>query len=687
MEDSRLLRIKGALAPALLVALQLCLFGPHTIYAGNEAEFTASFWVLVRPPLMAGAVVVLVLLALGLLMPGRLVRAYVAVLFGLGILLWVQANFLVADYGPLDGTAIDWSIESSRTLPEIAMWIIVPVLCLVGARHVSRVAPFASAVLIALQAVVLAASAARAEVRSGAEWKGPAESRFELSKTHNVIHIVLDAFQSDVFGEILDEDRQALDQSFSGAVFFADHAAAFPTTMVSIPAMLSGTVYRQERPLPRYVREHFDKGSLFKTLRARGYRIDNISEIPFDARSSTVYRMPRPYVGYDEYRTFAAWQLADLSLFRHAPHVLRPWIYNDQSWRLQTLFGPGDTRLRRHFPVNGAAILHEFAERMTPAVDGPVYKFIHVGIPHRPVIVTADCGVADAIRPLRQNYKDQARCAVTRTAEILDRLKRLGLYDEALIVISSDHGIGFPPPRFENDRYLPPGALSVLSGKSMALLIVKPPNSHGPIRVSHAPTTISDVPATVLDVLGIPHTFPGEAALKLSESAARVRSFGMYNWEDDGWKQPYFEALDVMEVRGALLDGNSWSFKETFYPPDASEDNRMRGVYEPHRSRSGVVYRWSSPHAFFHAPSGARRFEAKIRSIAPEPQTVTLIVEGREIDKVTLSDQSWGVIRHALGPSTGFAGNWVELRVDPPWKPRGDVRVLGVQVSDVSWTP
>ena len=52
-----------------------------------------------------------------------------------------------------------------------------------------------------------------------------------------------------------------------------------------------------------------------------------------------------------------------------------------------------------------------------------------------------------------------------------------------------------------------------------------------------------------------------------------------------------------------------------------------------------------------------------------------------------LSDQSWGVIRHALNPSASFAGNWVEQRVDPPWKARGDVRVLGVQVSDVSWTP
>ena len=31
------------------VVLQLFLFGPHTIYAGNEAEFTASFWALERP--------------------------------------------------------------------------------------------------------------------------------------------------------------------------------------------------------------------------------------------------------------------------------------------------------------------------------------------------------------------------------------------------------------------------------------------------------------------------------------------------------------------------------------------------------------------------------------------------------------------------------------------------------------
>ena len=116
-------------------------------------------------------------------------------------------------------------------------------------------------------------------------------------------------------------------------------------------------------------------------------------------------RIRRPHVSYAEYTQFAAWQLADLSLFRHAPHILRQHIYNDQRWRLQTLFGPGDTSGRRHFPVNGAAVLQEFAERLTLSLDEPVYKFIHVGIPHRPVTIEADCDYVEGLRPTRENYK------------------------------------------------------------------------------------------------------------------------------------------------------------------------------------------------------------------------------------------------------------------------------------------
>ena len=406
-------RLQDIVLPALLVVAQLCLFGPRTIYVGNVAEFSAPFWTLVRPLVVAGGAIVLALAAVGLLMTAKSSRYYIALLFGVGLALWIQGNFLVADYGVLDGGDIDWTIESWRNPYEMALWILAPLLSIAAARYVAPIAPFASAALLTLQTVVLMASALGSDSRAHAQWRGPSDSMFDLSRTKNVIHIVLDGFQSDVFDDILREDREQLDKSFSGAVFFADHAGAFPTTIASIPAMLTGdTSFRNEQPLQSHVRDRFEAGSLFTSLRAAGYRVDNITTWQYDNSSEThFYSIQRPFMGYRGYTRFAAWELADLSLFRHAPHALREGIYNDQKWRLQQVFGPLDTSTRRYHSGNGAAVLDEFALRLTPAVNGPLYKFMHVGIPHLPVVLNANCEFIGAVRS-----PDRAGTGVRRDA-------------------------------------------------------------------------------------------------------------------------------------------------------------------------------------------------------------------------------------------------------------------------------
>ncbi|RPI49233.1 MAG: hypothetical protein EHM55_24145, partial [Acidobacteria bacterium] len=267
MDHSRLRRVQDVLAPVLLVVLPLCLFGPYAIYSGNEAEFTAPFWLIARTLLLAGLGITLVLMAAGLVLPRRIFPPYVALLFGLGLVIWIQGNFLLPDYAAFTGAEIDWTTESWRNPYEITMWLAVPSLCVVAAKYIAPMAPFASGVLVALQAAWLVTSSLGASDAARPEWEGPSERMFELSRSRNAIHIVLDGFQSEMFHEILEEDRQTLDRSWSGATFFADHLGAFPSTIVSIPAMLTGTVYRNERNLQRYIRDHFEQGSLFKSLR------------------------------------------------------------------------------------------------------------------------------------------------------------------------------------------------------------------------------------------------------------------------------------------------------------------------------------------------------------------------------------------------------------------------------------
>jgi hypothetical protein len=682
----------GLIVPALLITSQLFLFGPFTIYSGNEAEFAAPFWAITRHLLLPSAVLVSALIALGVILPARLRRGYAALLLGVGVLLWVQANLLVADYGPLDGSAIDWSVHDWRTKYELPLWVGVFVVAVVASRRVAAIATFASGMLLALQSVVLAAAVVQSDSADRAEWQGPSDAMFDVSRTRNAFHIVLDGFHSDVFAELLAAERDLMDRDYAGFVFFEDHAGAFPTTMVSVPAMLTGTTYRQDEPLQPYIRNHFAKGSLFRTLRSNGYRVDSITEMRFDNQGATnFFRMPRPYVSYDAYTRFAAWQLADLSLFRHAPHAARPWIFNDQSWRLQNWFGenPGSRRSpdRRYHSVNGAVVLEAFSREMAVTIDEPLYKFIHVGIPHLPVVVDGNCEFAGVRRFNRETYRAQARCGIRRVAAFLNRLREIGAYDDSLVVIASDHGIGLPPRQFAHDRLLPDGNASAIAGKAMALLLVKPPRSTGPVRVSRAPTQITDIPITVADTLNVPHAFPGASVLKLSETAPRPRTFGMYAWEHEDWRASYFEHLDLLDINGVLRDGASWTLGRSLYPPGGEEAGRSRGLYEAQRSSSGITYRWSRPQTFLHAPDTATGFQMGIRSIASGPQTVTFSVAGRALQTLTLRDQQWVNVSHRFQPTDDPASRWVVMVVDPPWRVRGDPRRLGVMTRDIKWLP
>ena len=687
--DSRLRRFLILVFPALLLPLQLLLFGPHTLYANNVQEFSAPFGSLIVHVAPAIVSVAAVLILVGVLIPAQIFHHYVVLLVALGVTTWAQGNLMVGDYGVLNGQDIDWSGHAWRTRYELALWIVVPVVSMVFARKIVSTAVFASRILIALQVVLMAYTTAQADPEARAKWEGAPEAIFEISSKQNVFHFVLDGFQSDAFADILKAERAEIDRQYSGFTFFKNHMGAFPTTIVSIPAMLTGSVYRNQEPMRRFIAKEFNRASIFRAMRDQGFQVDAVSGLMYDKPSTTnYYRLPTPYVTYDAYVKFAGWQLADLSLFRHAPHIAKPWVYNDQSWRLQTKFGQSaDTPGRRYMPVNGQAFMADYTARVRVGHDRPTYKYLHIGIPHWPVSVDRDCNYIGARSLRRPNYTDQARCGIRRVGAFLDKLRELGLYESSLILISSDHGVALPPEGFAPDRDVFGGPLSEMAGSSLALLMVKPPNGNGPVRVSDAPTAISDIPATIVDTLGLKNPFSGTSALKLDEHAPRPRQFAAYVWSSAEWQADFFPYMDVFTVDGKVTDGNAWKTEEPIYAPKTTLEGRSRGFYRPERGAPGEVFRWSMPLAFLHQPPDARGVELKVRSGANHQQTLTVELRGKVIDTRVLSDNQWYTLNYAIPPSksTPPGGEWLVLRVDPPWKARGDRRIFGVMTRDLKW--
>src|SRR5262245_30626149 len=149
MPESRWRRALVLLFPALFPPLQLFLFGPHVLYTGNLQEFSAPFWAIVLHLVPAVAAIAAALILLGVALPARMFRYYVTFLVAVGIVLWVQGNLIVGDYGVLNGAGIDWSGHAWRNRHELLLWLGVPALLTFFAPKLFTTAVFASRVLVA----------------------------------------------------------------------------------------------------------------------------------------------------------------------------------------------------------------------------------------------------------------------------------------------------------------------------------------------------------------------------------------------------------------------------------------------------------------------------------------------------------------------------------------------------------
>jgi hypothetical protein len=691
---------------ALLGPVVLFLVGPHTLYSANQSEFNTTFGPLL-PRLLAGVAIsssLLVLAGLGCaLVSRRLLRLYVAVLFAAGLLVWVQGTLLVGHYGLLTGEALDLRREAWREPYELALWIGGLGGAAVFARRVSSIAPRLSLLLVGLQglALVLApiAPAGQALDREAVElraWQAPPPEIYRLSSDRNVIHIVLDGFLSATFGDIAAKEPGGIGRSFEGFVFFADHLGAFRTTRASMPAMLTGLAYRNERPFVDFEREVLERGSLFGVLAGHGFRVHSMTFHPWEhppaslGRDQVVrYSIPTPYASYGEYVEFATAQLVDLSLFRHVPHRLKPAVYGEGRWLLQNRYDAAGAA-RRSRPSNHAAFLDQFASRLTVGETRPVYTFMHLLIPHLPIVLDEDCSFIPRGRAMsRDAYTAQARCGVRLVERLLDRLRELGVYDRSTIVLTSDHGWLVPGLSPDLAEVRAPGdRLDLIAHHAMPLLAIKPPGGTGLLRISQAPTTITDIPATVLDLLGLPPVAPGEPVFRLDEHAGRPRVFAHYPWGDGGWEHPYFEVLWLFSVEGRVTDPAAWRFRKAIFPAGeafSGELERRQSGFQPESRGPDGAFRWSEPYAVTYAPLEARALVMEVRT-APgiATQTLAVRVDGGDETRYRL-DETWLTLRHELPrPAAGANAYTIELLVDPP-DTSGD-QLRGAPFRSVTWT-
>ena len=556
--------------PAVVIALfvlTLFVFLPAVIYLTNSEEFTNGLFELLAVGLglaLASGLVLWLFLRLLRLFGRRSLEKGIAVLFALAVLLWLQGNVLLWNYGPLDGRAIPWKSMRPQGFVDLGIWIGLLAAAFLLSPIVVRHAKKASWFLILIQLGYGAALFVRLPERpSFQRYTVDSAHKFSFSKNRNVIIIVLDSFPSDVFAEVVRADTN-LASAFGGFTFYRNSLGGYTATELSVALLLTGRFYDNSLPFEPWKREAYMGRSIPRVLLSEGWRVDVFPKVSYSlyysdqVASNFVPGMPLAE------RMLDIFQIYDLALFRCLPHFFKSRVYNEQAWLLKRIgFGLlGDrfqerkvhkTRVSRGLSRVRVRDRHRFGRKAfrfsadvrfvtemllnAAATDSKgAFKFYHLGVPHLPLLLDADLNYRRA-DPSRDNYKAYATAGVKLMAVFLERLQEIGAYDNSLILILGDHGAGGQQQEFviqpgmENDP-----ARRLVRDRSrisaMPLVLVKPTAARGPLSVSDAPVSHADVAATVFHDLGLAFDPPGIPMPTLAPGSARQRRFLVYPGRD-----------------------------------------------------------------------------------------------------------------------------------------------------------
>lgn len=556
---------------AVIPVATVVLFVTLAIYSGNTREFATAYIDLAGKLLPYAALLVVGLFVAGLPLTRDGRARYQALLNALAILLWLQGNILVWKYGVLDGSTINWLEDAWRGALDTAVWIVLLLLAIYGYRKFGKGLFVAAVATFVIQGI-----ASTQQFGEGAEvWQttglsNSAEDRaaaLRFSQEFNIVHIVMDGFQSDIFASILaDTDERDFKKELRGFTFFDKHMGPYPYTQLTLPAMLSGKLFRNDQPVNDFVDASIKGTTITNSAFAQGFEVDFAAPVPLKnvytlGQHNNAYGITSSgHVTNSDIATMDAAKLMDLALFRVVPHFSKALVHRDELWVFQA---KAQSRSYLHLQYfSDLAFLEELASGMSADRSAPVYKLIHVMLSHRPIVGNSRCEFDGRKTETRENVTIHAQCGLLRVFAVLQRMKDLGIYDDSLIVLMADHGAWVPAENFTATS----DANALTAAMATPTLAIKPPGAMQDFQVSSAPSSIIDIPATIAALANIDADFPGQSVYSLQPGEPRQRYHLTYGYGINPKAEGFLFPMQEWIVTGDPYDAKSWQPGMRYHP-------------------------------------------------------------------------------------------------------------------------
>jgi hypothetical protein len=424
---------------ALLISMTFLIFGPIEMYYVNDdlnSRFAISS-VIVR--FIVIAIVVMLLITLILLVAKK--NNYVSkilnsIFFAIGVLLYLQGNYINVDYGVLNGAEIDWTSYKLYGIVDTCFWIIVIIVSIVvslklDGKIIKKVHLTISSFIIAIELITLVVLIITASNNKGIQTvKITDEEQFTLGSDGNVVILLLDTFDGAVFDELLEDDVLDIKQQFSDFTYYDNMAGGFPFTGSSIPLILSGEWYDKTSTYKEFINNAYMKTDLYKTLYENGYSIGLYGDPTMYGKSLEEYT--RNIVsgkgdivsGIKPIEKFYK-----ITAFRYFPHILKKYTeYQDYSF--SEYYADGIYKFEEDIDF-----YEKLVDESITLKSGNAFVFYHLKGIHSPY--TIDENVTESSD---SDERQQALGELKIVERYIAEMKEKGVYDNSTIIVMADHG-------------------------------------------------------------------------------------------------------------------------------------------------------------------------------------------------------------------------------------------------------
>lgn len=508
---------------ALLAPSVVLVFVPTELYVANSPFLgfpLVTHLLLALPAVLIAAACLFIALRFA---PRRAVDVATPALIAAGLTAWALATFLRDGGGRLLGRQF---IEPPQPSPPSLLYYAALAGCFAVFFHLGRKWPAAVARLGWALLGLLTAYAAYAVVSDGKRMPDflGASRVTQFSQTQpNVVVLLVDSLQNDLALSILKEDTRLADE-LEGFVYYRNAISTSPSTYGSIPAIHSGITLQATPSLSETYELGVRKRSFMADLARQGYVTSAINPIRGICPEGTAFCSTTNVTadGFLHSVVAQSLYLVDLTVYRLAPRELRNQVYNEGEWLLSTALPTG------RYSEHAAATFDQFRKALTLDSATPTARYIHLFHAHQPFTVDADCREGDLVYT-PEAAREAAHCALRMVASMVRTLRSKGVYDNTLIIVLADHGLGIVTGPDGNLRYEYDDPFKRMVTFASAAMAVKRLGAFGALTVSDDLVSIADVRKIVCEQTDACEKTA--APLPDGDRPAPARRFSHYDWE------------------------------------------------------------------------------------------------------------------------------------------------------------